>query len=65
MVALVWRQGSEGAAEKKAARCGAVGWCCDAGHICPAELPVIDSSSTENPNTIAGTMYLDFVPLDL
>lgn len=44
--------------------CGAVGWCCDAGHICSAELPVIDLNSTENPNIISGTMYFDFVPLD-
>lgn len=33
-------------------------------HICPAELPVIDLNSTENPN-VAGTVYFDFVPLDL
>lgn len=45
--------------------CGAVGWCCVAGHICLAEVPVIDLNSTENPNIIAGTMYFDFVPSDL
>lgn len=45
--------------------CGALGLCCDAGHICPAERPLVDLNSTENPNIIAGTMYFDFVPLDM